>query len=125
MEKTAGSAGFDLFPKLRELSIPTLVIRSEYDLVPYECAARIARTIPGARFSVLKGVGHFSYLEAPAEVREAIGAFFGRRSGLVLAFGSTRPLAWPGCGHEEHADHLSSTIRFTPPLSAPAVSLTR
>jgi proline iminopeptidase len=70
------SSEYNLLPKLKRLSIPTLVIHGDYDFIPIECAAHIAQTIPGARFVVLSETGHFSYLESPNEVRKEIGDFF-------------------------------------------------
>jgi len=71
------SKEYDLFPKLKQLSIPTLVIHGDYDFVPAECAAHIAQAIPGARFALLRECGHFAYIESPDEVRKEISDFFG------------------------------------------------
>ncbi|MFL5733323.1 MAG: alpha/beta fold hydrolase [Chloroflexia bacterium] len=67
---------YDLLPRLRRLSIPSLVIHGDNDLVPIMCAAHIAEAISGARFALLRGGGHFSYLECPDEVRKEIVDFF-------------------------------------------------
>jgi proline iminopeptidase len=78
MNDTWRLSDYDLLPRLKQLSIPTLVIHGDYDydLVPVECAAHIAQAIPGARFVLLKDCGHFSYIECPEEVRKAIIDFF-------------------------------------------------
>jgi proline iminopeptidase len=76
-EETSESADWDLYPALRGLEIPTLVLHGEHDFVPVEFAARIAETVPGARLSVLPGCGHFTYLEAPERVFEEISRFCG------------------------------------------------
>jgi len=77
MNETWWSSGYDLFPKLARLRVPSLVIHAEHDLIPLACAERIAEAIPGARFVHLDAVGHFSYIEAPEAVREAVVAFMG------------------------------------------------
>ncbi len=64
------SSEYDLLPKLKRLSLPTLVIHGDYDFVPAICAAHIAQSIPGARFALLRECGHFSYLECPDDVRK-------------------------------------------------------
>lgn len=65
--------GYDLFPELRRLTIPTLVIHGDHDLIPVACAERVAEAIPGARFALLENCGHFPFLESPerfeAEIR--------------------------------------------------------
>jgi proline iminopeptidase len=75
MNETWRSSEYDLFPKLARVRVPTLLIHGEHDLIPLECARRIAGAIPGARFVLLSGVGHFSYLEAPDAVRKAVVEF--------------------------------------------------
>jgi proline iminopeptidase len=67
-DETAGSADWDLFPALRGLDVPTLVLHGEDDFIPLELAARIAEAVPGARLSVLPECGHFTYLEEPERV---------------------------------------------------------
>ena len=76
-EETSGSPEWDLFPALRELGVPTLVLHGEHDFVPVELAARIADAVPGASLSVLPGCGHFTYLEAPDVVFEEVAGFCG------------------------------------------------
>ncbi len=75
MNETWRSSEYDLFPKLARLRVPALLIHGEHDLVPVECARHIAEAIPGARFLLLDGSGHFSYLEAPDAVRRAVVEF--------------------------------------------------
>jgi len=75
MNETWLSSEYNLLPKLRRLSTPTLVIHGDYDIVPVECAAHIAQALPGARFVVLRECGHFSYLECPDKVRKEIADF--------------------------------------------------
>jgi proline iminopeptidase len=71
--------GYDLLPKLRSLTIPTLVIAGDSDFIPGEVAAHIAQAIPNARLVTLKDCGHFAYLECPGEVRREFDGFFDRR----------------------------------------------
>ncbi len=75
MHETWLSDEFNLLPQLRQLQIPTLVIHGDHDFIPVECAAHIARAIPGARFVLLKECGHFSYLECREEVYRTIEVF--------------------------------------------------
>ena len=70
------SSGYDLLPKLRQLSIPALIIHGDYDFVPLACVTRIAEAIPGARLVVLKETGHFAYIESMDEVRNEMVNFF-------------------------------------------------
>jgi proline iminopeptidase len=75
---------YDLFPGLARLRIPTLVLHGEYDLIPGELAARIAQAIPGARFALIRDVGHFSFIESPEEVRREIIDFIQPANAQVI-----------------------------------------
>lgn len=76
MRDTWQADGYDLLPKLRNLSIPTLVISGDHDFIPGEIAVHIARAIPSARLVTLRNCGHFTYLECPGDVRNAFDDFF-------------------------------------------------
>ncbi len=76
-DETSRSADWDLFPELRKLDVPTLLLHSEHDFIPVELAERIADAVPQARLSVLPGCGHFTFLEAPDLVFEEIAFFLG------------------------------------------------
>jgi proline iminopeptidase len=71
---------YDLLPKLRGLSIPTLVIVGDHDFIPVEVAEHIAGAIPNAKLVKIKDCGHFTYLERASDVRNALNDFF-RRTG--------------------------------------------
>jgi proline iminopeptidase len=68
---------YDLFPGLKQLHTPTLVVHGDYDFIPAKCARHIADAIPGARFRLLKDCGHFAYVEAPDDFRNEIDDFTG------------------------------------------------
>ena len=71
-DETSRAEDWNLFPGLRELDVPTLVLHGEHDFVPVELAARVAEAVPGARLTVLPGCGHFTYLEAPDAVFQEV-----------------------------------------------------
>jgi len=50
---------------LRLIVCPTLIVVGEHDKLFLQASALLAREIPGARWQVLKGVGHMTALEAP------------------------------------------------------------
>ena len=70
------SPEYDLHPKLRRLTVPTLVIHGDRDLFPLGGTRNVAEAISGARLVVLDDCGHFAYLERPAEVLKAILGHF-------------------------------------------------
>jgi len=67
----------DISKQVASINIPVYVIAGSEDQVEKETALRNAflPLVPHARFETIKGVGHLSPLEAPAEVAEAISAF--------------------------------------------------
>ena len=76
-EETWLSSHYDLPDRLTRLSVPTLLIHGDHDLVPIECAAHISEAIPGARLIVLNECGHFSFIECPIEIHSEIAGFLG------------------------------------------------
>ena len=76
MAETWSRDGYDLLPKLRSLTIPTLIIWGDHDFIPRFNAQHIAAALPGARLVTMKECGHFAYLECPAPVRQEIDRFF-------------------------------------------------
>ena len=77
---------YNLLPKLKGLSIPTLVIYGDHDFIPVNTAEHITQAIPNARMVTLKDCGHFTYLECPVPVHQKIDAFLG---------GSKKPAGHP------------------------------
>lgn len=69
-EKTLLDPNFDLFPQLKELKIPTLVITGKEDIIPVSISEEIKNAIPGAQLVILGHSAHFPYIEEP-------DAFFG------------------------------------------------
>ena len=65
----------DLFPKLKMLQIPTLVLHGEQDVIPIWTAEKIIQAIPNAKLVRLKNCGHFPYVEKPEETFAAIREF--------------------------------------------------
>jgi proline iminopeptidase len=70
--------GYDLLPRMRSLRIPTMVITGDHDFIPVEVAEHIARAIPDTKLVVLRDCGHFTYLECPGDVRNALDDFYRR-----------------------------------------------
>ncbi|MGE3932284.1 MAG: alpha/beta fold hydrolase [Rhodospirillaceae bacterium] len=66
----------DLFAELRGIDVPTLVVAGTDDShAPRESCRQIAAGIRGAQFTVLQGVGHSAYLEAPEVLSATLEAF--------------------------------------------------
>jgi proline iminopeptidase len=82
MQDTWAKSDFDLLPQLKAVKIPTLVLSGDHEFIPASSAEHIAKAIPNARLVVLKGCGHFTYMECPVLVHEDIDAFFGGRTSL-------------------------------------------
>jgi len=66
----------NLQPYLFEIKSPTLIIWGEKDkITPLADGQLIAKTIPGAKFAVIKNAGHFVFLEKPEEFVKLIKNF--------------------------------------------------
>ena len=78
MSETWSLPDFDLLAAANKLSIPTLVISGDHEFIPAGSAEHIAQAIPQARLVVLKGCGHFTYMECPVPVHEEIDRLLAR-----------------------------------------------
>lgn len=65
----------DLFPQLKQLQVPTLVIHGNQDVVPVQTAHEIKDAIPNAEGLFLEDCGHYAYIEKPKEVFTEIRSF--------------------------------------------------
>ena len=66
----------NLAAELLKIKIPTLIIWGEKDSVtPLKEGELIAKSIPGAKFKIIKNAGHFVFLEKPEEFIKLIKEF--------------------------------------------------
>jgi 3-oxoadipate enol-lactonase len=71
-------AAMDLRPVLGSITAPTLVIAASEDpATPPAHGALIARQVPGARLTVIRGAAHLANLQAPGPVTAALLAHLG------------------------------------------------
>ena len=75
MLETWQDAAYDLLPRLKTLTVPTLVIGGDHDFIPAEIAEHVAQALPNAKLVMIKDCGHFSYLECPDAVHRAVEDF--------------------------------------------------
>ncbi|MDR1799690.1 MAG: alpha/beta hydrolase [Bifidobacteriaceae bacterium] len=64
--------------QLKSVSVPTLVLAGERDVVARRVSLRVAQTIPGAEWAEIQGVGHLVPLKCPG-VAAALSVDFLRR----------------------------------------------
>jgi proline iminopeptidase len=57
--------GYDWRALLRAVSVPTLVIHGERDLLPVGVACEIVATLGNARLEVIPDAGHMPFWESP------------------------------------------------------------
>ena len=77
-----GYGDFDYVPDLHRISKPTLVIVGEHDRTTTPRAAQaLNEGIAGSRLVVLPGVGHMSFVEAPAPYIAAVRTFLQELAG--------------------------------------------
>jgi pimeloyl-ACP methyl ester carboxylesterase len=57
--------GYDWRPLLRAVSVPTLVIHGDRDLLPVSVAREIVATLRNARLQIIPDAGHMPFWESP------------------------------------------------------------
>ena len=77
MADTLLAPGYNLFPRVEALRVPTLLVSGDHDFVPpwQRAAERLARALPDAHLAMITDCGHFPYLERPRELRDIFAAF--------------------------------------------------
>jgi len=74
----ADLAKYDMWPALRTLAMPTLVLTGRYDInVAPSTAWKIHQAIPGSRWEVFEHSGHLPYFEEPERFVQVVGDFLG------------------------------------------------
>jgi pimeloyl-ACP methyl ester carboxylesterase len=61
--------------RLEKITVPTLIINGEKDIIRDEHSKLIAASLPNARRAIIPGVGHFVMKDAPAEFDHLIFEF--------------------------------------------------
>lgn len=69
------SEGYTWLDSIRSITVPTLVIHGEGDLLPVAVARRITGEIRGARLVIIPHAGHMPFWEAPEEFFETVERF--------------------------------------------------
>lgn len=68
----------DLTPYMPSIKMPTLLIWGENDTAtPLSDAKIMEKLIPDAGLCIIKGAGHFSFIDRPYEVNAILNSFFG------------------------------------------------
>ena len=69
---------FDRRAEIATITAPTLCLAGELDkAAPARTMARMAETIPGARYAVVEDAGHILHMEQPAKFQAALRDFLG------------------------------------------------
>ena len=66
---------FDLRPALAKLTIPTLIIHGDHDIIPLSTVNETHSAIPKSELVVIKDSDHYTYIEKPKEFFDAIDEF--------------------------------------------------
>ena len=72
---TGALRGWDVRDRLREIEVPTLVIRGRHDMSTDPISATLVNGVKGAREVVLENSSHTPVLEEPDQYLEAISEF--------------------------------------------------
>lgn len=78
LRRLGAGAQPDLWPRLGELGVPTLVVAGARDDKFVAIARRMAAAVPSARLEVLDGLGHAVAVEAPRLVAALVADHVGR-----------------------------------------------
>lgn len=66
--------------ELPKVTVPTLIVAGDSDLVPVEEAEQLRSALPNAQLAVMQHVGHFPFIESPEALFAHIEEFLSRQS---------------------------------------------
>lgn len=75
MRKEIFEKCFDLYPALKKLKVPTLIIHGDADPILSSAAENIHLSIPGSKYILMEHCGHFPYVEVPETYFKHINDF--------------------------------------------------
>ncbi len=78
LNKDHDLAAYDLFPRLKIIRCPTLIMGSDHDMVTPEANELLHESIPGSTLIVLKHCGHFPYVEEPGQFFAVLDSFLNK-----------------------------------------------
>lgn len=70
----------NLFPELEQVTVSSLIIRSELDAMPVEADQKLEQTLPDARLVNIEKAGHFPFIEQPEEFFAIVSEFIREHS---------------------------------------------
>lgn len=56
---------YNLYPRLKEITCPALIVHGDYDIVPTEAVERMDKEIKDCELNVVSDCGHFVHIEKP------------------------------------------------------------
>ncbi|WP_204365636.1 alpha/beta hydrolase [Holospora obtusa] len=68
----------NLIPALRSLTVPTLIIHGNQDIIPVDTAKTVQQAIQDSKVVYLNDCGHFPYIEKPNEFFSSIRSFLSK-----------------------------------------------
>lgn len=69
-------AKYDFFPKMKDISIPTLIIRGSCDISPEEADTRLQGCFTNASVVTFKKSGHFPFIEQNKSFTKTVNRFY-------------------------------------------------
>jgi len=71
----ASLGAYDWRPAVQRVTAPALIIHGDREVIPMEYAREWAAAMPNGRLLIMRGVGHFLYVEDPARFFSAVDTF--------------------------------------------------
>ena len=75
LNTTYFTPSYNIIPALGKLTVPTLIIHGNQDIIPVNSAKTLQKSISGSKGVYLHNCGHFPYIEKPNEFFSSIRSF--------------------------------------------------
>jgi proline iminopeptidase len=75
--------GLDFTSKLKTLTVPTLVVLGDHDIVSVASGEALAAVLPNAKLTVLSNCGHMMYIDQTRRFNNLVSEFLGSRQSVL------------------------------------------
>ncbi len=69
-------ANYDMFPRMKDIPIPTLIIRGACDISPEEADIQLQQRFTDATLVIMKDAGHFPFVEENKKWTKEVNTFY-------------------------------------------------
>lgn len=69
-------SNYDMFPRMKDIAVPTLIIRGACDISPEEADTQLKQRFTSAELVIMEDAGHFPFVEDNKKFTKVVNSFY-------------------------------------------------